>query len=212
MCHLAHDIWRFGPTRLNWCFGYEAKNQPLKRGCKRSNFRNAAKSTCEFWCESSDFHLQLEQAERRPAVIAGAIRQSGPIDAHPDWGKRLAFMAQYASAQVEPLIFSFVTSVSVYGQQMRVCTYAFAQPEGSPSPVFCKVTELVEMQGLLYAWTTAYPASVITYDTMGVLHISAEDLAHPAAEPNILMVVDTSFAPLWHFKQRDNSMTFVSKW
>ena len=67
--HLPLDIWRFGPPRLNWCMAYEAKNQPLKRGCKRSNFKNAPKSTAEFWAESTDFHLQRGQGVQHKDAV-----------------------------------------------------------------------------------------------------------------------------------------------
>ena len=38
--HYAADILRFGPPRRYWCFGYEAKNQEVKRAAASSNFKD----------------------------------------------------------------------------------------------------------------------------------------------------------------------------
>ena len=214
--HLAHDIWRFGPTRHNWCMNYEAKNQPLKRGCKRSNFANPAKATAEFWCESTDFHLQQQKNKRRSPIVAGPSCDSGPMSKYRDnlaLIGQLEFMAQCVAGlqPSEQLIYTFLHSVSVSGRDMHPGTYAFVVEEGQTESSFCKVDQLMEFQGGLWAWVTIYPPSVLTYDPMGVLHITQASLAHNPLQMKLL-VMDTSFAPLWHFLQGDGSVTFLAKW
>ena len=44
LTHSASDILNFGPPRNFWCFGYEAKNQEVKRAAASSNFKNVLKS------------------------------------------------------------------------------------------------------------------------------------------------------------------------
>ena len=38
--HYAPEILKWGPPRHFWCFGYEAKNQEMKRAGAASNFRD----------------------------------------------------------------------------------------------------------------------------------------------------------------------------
>ena len=35
MTHVAQDVWRFGPPRGYWCFGYEGFNKVIKRQVPR---------------------------------------------------------------------------------------------------------------------------------------------------------------------------------
>ena len=44
LTHTALDIINFGPPRSYWCFGYEAKNQQVKRYAAASNFKDVIKS------------------------------------------------------------------------------------------------------------------------------------------------------------------------
>ena len=69
----------------------------------------------------------------------------------------------------------------------------------------------MEFRGGLWAWVVVYPPTVLVYDSMGVLHIAQASLEHNAVETK-LMHMDQSFAPLWHFQQRDGSVTFLAKW
>ena len=48
LSHIALDIWRFGPPRGYWCFGFEGFNKVIKRGTKRANFNNESES-CMKW-------------------------------------------------------------------------------------------------------------------------------------------------------------------
>jgi hypothetical protein len=47
LTHSAIDILNFGPPRQFWCFGYEAKNQAVKRAANASNFRDVVKSAAK---------------------------------------------------------------------------------------------------------------------------------------------------------------------
>ena len=39
LCHLPINVWRHGPMRGYWCYGFEAFNKVLKAGANRSNFK-----------------------------------------------------------------------------------------------------------------------------------------------------------------------------
>ena len=51
--HLAMDVYRFGPPRGYWCFGYEAFNRIIKCGAKRSNWKNVTLSVMQYWSARS---------------------------------------------------------------------------------------------------------------------------------------------------------------
>ena len=212
--HLAHDIWRFGPPRLNWCFGYEAKNQPLKRGAKRSNFKNVAKATAEFWCQSSDHHLQAKRACRRPATEPGEVIKRGTAATFPSMQAQLKYMAS-ALGLADDTSFSFLGSIACHSQHLIPQGYAFIT-DTSKTPAepasLCKVDHIVVANQHIYTWVTVYPASVLTYDAYGVLHIPGASLEAAAGQCMLFSVETHTFAPLWHFAQSDGSFTFVSKW
>ena len=49
LAHVAADIWRFGPPRGVWCFGFESFNKVFKAGAQRSNFKCPEVSIMEYW-------------------------------------------------------------------------------------------------------------------------------------------------------------------
>ena len=208
--HLAQDIWRFGPPRLNWCFGYEAKNQPLKKGTKRSNFKNPPMATANFWCESSDDHLRRKHARRLPTLQPGKVTASGTIAAFPSMRRELSFLAQKACLDEGTTTYSFLGGVTTHNQVIEPLGYADVALEGGQQ--LCQVQSLVMADGQLFAWVTAYPPSVLTYDELGVLHILRGALEASNARSLLLSMATHAFAPLWHFPQSDGSMTFISKW
>ena len=221
--HLAHDIWRFGPPRLNWCFGYEAKNQPLKRGAKTSNFKNPAMSTADFWCQSSDFHLQAERACRLPACQPGEVIKRGTVATFPSMHAQLTYMVE-AFGLGQDTVFSFLGSIACHKQQLLPLGYAFFTDTttiaAGPASL-CRVDDICAVSPAvagrdeyqqIYTWVTVYPASVLTYDAYGVLHIPGASLEAAAGQCMLLSVSTHAFAPLWHFKQSDGSLTFISKW
>jgi hypothetical protein len=48
LSHLAPDIWRFGPPRGYWCYGFEAFNRVMKAGARVANKRSTAMSVLEY--------------------------------------------------------------------------------------------------------------------------------------------------------------------
>ena len=47
LTHTARDIINFGPPRQYWCFGYEAKNQQMKRAAAASNYKDVIKTAAK---------------------------------------------------------------------------------------------------------------------------------------------------------------------
>ena len=59
LSHLASDIWRYGPPRGYWCFGFEAFNRLIKRGAMRSNWKNTTLSIMQYWSARSARFFRL---------------------------------------------------------------------------------------------------------------------------------------------------------
>ena len=53
LSHLALDLWRFGPGRGYWCFGFEAFNRVIKGGANCSNWKNTTVSIMRYWSARS---------------------------------------------------------------------------------------------------------------------------------------------------------------
>ena len=51
--HLADDIYRYGPPRGFWCFGFEGFNRIIKRGARMSNWKNTTVSIMRYWSARS---------------------------------------------------------------------------------------------------------------------------------------------------------------
>jgi len=51
--HLADDIYRYGPPRGFWCFGFEGFNRIIKRGARMSNWKNTTVSIMQYWSARS---------------------------------------------------------------------------------------------------------------------------------------------------------------
>ena len=49
LTHLSQDVWRYGPPREYWCFGFEAFNRVIKEGARRSNWRDTTMSIARYW-------------------------------------------------------------------------------------------------------------------------------------------------------------------
>ena len=49
MAHTPLDLWRYGPPRGYWCFGFEAFNKVIKAGAQLSNWKNSTLSIMEYW-------------------------------------------------------------------------------------------------------------------------------------------------------------------
>ena len=209
--HLPLDIWRFGPPRLNWCMAYEANNLPLKKGCKRSNFKNAPKSAANFWCESSDFHLHRQRGvHQQLAIVPGAVSASGPASAFPQVAQDTAYMASQIPHEGE-LVYSWLEAATYNGQQMS--PGSFCEIEISGAKYLARIESLVAASGQVFLWLLAYPAATTyAYDQNGVLHVSKAALEESNGRRAFVSLATHSLAMYWHFLQSDGSMTFVAKW
>ena len=49
LSHIAQDVWRYGPPRGLWCYGFEGFNRVIKAGAKRSNFKCESVSIMEYY-------------------------------------------------------------------------------------------------------------------------------------------------------------------
>ena len=49
LTHLAGDIWRYGPPRGYWTFGFESFNKVIKSAAQHSNWRNETVSLMQYW-------------------------------------------------------------------------------------------------------------------------------------------------------------------
>jgi len=53
LAHLALDVWRFGPPRGYWCFGFEGFNKVIKRAAQCSNWKSTTVSVMRYWSARS---------------------------------------------------------------------------------------------------------------------------------------------------------------
>lgn len=53
LSHLAIDLWRFGPPRGYWCFGFEGFNRVIKKGAQSSNWKSTTVSVMRYWSARS---------------------------------------------------------------------------------------------------------------------------------------------------------------
>ena len=56
--HLAGDIWRYGPPRGYWCFGFEGFNKVIKGAARNSNCRSESVSIMRYWSMKSARHAE----------------------------------------------------------------------------------------------------------------------------------------------------------
>ena len=82
--HLAHDIYRWGPSRLLTTLLNEMKNAQFKHGAKRSNFANPVKSVAEFWAQQSDYQLQTLTAHPGVTSDHATVLVSAPAQHFAD--------------------------------------------------------------------------------------------------------------------------------
>ena len=53
LAHLALDVWRYGPPRGYWCFGFESFNKVIKAGSARTNWKNESVGIMRYWSMKS---------------------------------------------------------------------------------------------------------------------------------------------------------------
>ena len=49
LSHLSMDIWRFGPMRGYWTYGFEAFNAILKAGANCTNYKSPVVDVMRYW-------------------------------------------------------------------------------------------------------------------------------------------------------------------
>jgi hypothetical protein len=209
--HAAMDILRFGPMRLNWCMMYEAKNQPLKRGCKRSNFHNPCRSTAEFWAESTDHQLR-KKAKRSPVVSAGPVKKEGELHKFPELEDELNFMLQ--NLPLKPNTnFKMLRSASKYNVHFFTDTYAIlATMPNVPKNTICRIQEIIMASDTIYLIVDVFPPRVISYDNMGVMQVRRQVLTKSKTTQMLLNLATDPLTALWHYTQKNGILTFVAKW
>lgn len=57
LTHLAHDVWRYGPPRGYWCFGFEGFNKVIKAGSERTNWKNESVGIMRYWSMRSAWDM-----------------------------------------------------------------------------------------------------------------------------------------------------------
>ena len=57
LAHLALDVYRYGPPRGYWCFGFEAFNKVIKAGSARTNWKNESVGIMRYWSMRSACHI-----------------------------------------------------------------------------------------------------------------------------------------------------------
>ena len=63
--HVPGDVWRYGPPRGYWCFGFESFNKVLKAGAARSNWQRESLTIMRYW---SLYHARQLVVKRRRVV------------------------------------------------------------------------------------------------------------------------------------------------
>lgn len=213
--HAAMDIMRFGPMRLNWCMMYEAKNQPLKRGCKRSNFHNPPMCTARFWAQSTDHEMRKRQ-KRAPSIIPGPIRMRGTStsDNLASLEFELSSLQGCLGLEGEPT-FSILRSATKHSNQVFPLSYAMVDLTAQQLSALCHIQHIIMVNGDIYLFAHVYTNTMISHDESGVMYTLIEDmkhdLEHSSTEYMILALATSEITPLWHFSHRGR-ITYVTKW
>lgn len=119
--HLAHDIFRFGPSRLLTTLLNEMKNAKFKAGAKRSNFHNPPKSVAEFWAGQSDWELQ--NLPHSAACSCAVSLVSGRADVFHD---SVAVALLLSQSRIKPSTHvDFLSSVKLHSVTVQRTDYVF---------------------------------------------------------------------------------------
>lgn len=216
--HVASDILKFGPPRLNWCFMYEAKNQPLKRGCKRGNFRNAPRDTSQFWAQSTDHSLRKSAKEwtgPKALVVPGRVILTGGAIALPEFAAEANFMLSnipHIPISLMGESFKWLASAKKSGVSFFLATYVLISVPKHPVPTLGYINQIVLFDGNIYLWVNIYPPRAAIHDAHGVLTTTPALLAAYPFDLMCISFATNALTALWSFPQPDGSLTFVSKW
>ena len=63
LSHVAQDVWRFGPPRGYWTFGFEGFNKIIKAGANRTNYKHETRSVMRYWIMRSGHNMRKVQPE-----------------------------------------------------------------------------------------------------------------------------------------------------
>jgi hypothetical protein len=208
--HAAMDVLRFGPMRLNWCMMYEAKNQPLKKGCKRGNFHNTGKTTSKFWADSSDHEIR-KRRKRNPVMKPGPVKKKGTSDQFPELTAELSAIQQ--ASQLPPnATFQMLRSANKYNVHFFTATYAIlGEMPGIAKQTIGLIQHMIMSNNNIYVAVDVFPPEVIHYDEMGVMGTTVRELKHSNTTYMLINLEKEPLTALWHFR-RDGQLTFVAKW
>ena len=206
--HTAMDILRFGPVRSNWCFMYEAKNQPMKRGCKRSNFHNPPKATAEFWAESSDYQVR-KRVKRRRIVEPGPVKQQGEHNDLPELSDELEFLQSQAGLG-ESTTYHVLRSAWKNGVYFFPNTFALIHTSNGGTTL-CRIQHLVMAEGHTYVFVDVYPDHVLHYDNNGVMQTMRTELDSQLTRVEMHTLGAVELTAMWHFTNGD-TISFLAKW
>ena len=205
--HAAMDILRFGPTRCNWCFMYEAKNQPLKRGCKLSNFHNPPMSTTLHWVKSTDCQLR-KRKKNKPSVEVGKIGKEGGLADFPELSSELETMAQDAGVPPETALFVELESASKFGMCFYPQSFALLPQAGD---TICRIQSMFLVGSNVYLIVDIFPPDVMHHDENGVLYTELAELNRKPTTYTILPLETSPLTALWSFGD-DGTITYIPKW
>ena len=209
--HAALDILRFGPPRLNWCMMYEAKNQPMKRGCKRSNFHNPPKATSKFWVESTD-HALRKRRKRNPRVEPGPTKAHGDFDALPDYECELTLLQDNLDLGDEPT-FHILRSVARHGVYYFPNTYALLPAQPNSPKQLCMIQQIIMVSGTIYFLVDVLPHTMIHYDQNDEMYTTMTEINQSETETMLFDIDTYSLIGMWHFTRRSNDrVSFITKW
>ena len=63
LTHLSGDVWKYGPPRAFWCFGFEAFNKLIKNTCNLTNYNNEVLAVMQYWSMRSARRLKRARCD-----------------------------------------------------------------------------------------------------------------------------------------------------
>ena len=208
--HAAMDILRFGPTRCNWCFMYEAKNQPLKRGCKRGNFHNPGKCTAKYCVESSD-HQARKRPKRAPVVQAEKVEKKGELATFPEQSAELEAISTHAGITGEDVVYHMLGSATKHNVFYYPQSFALI-PNAEGINTICRIQHIfmVGSNGI-YLIIDAFPSNAMHHDENGVMYADLTELNTMPTTYTILSLESSPVTAMWSFEDGER-ISFIAKW
>ena len=208
--HCAHDIFRWGPPRLLWCMLFEMKNGHLKRGCKRSNLFNPAKSTAEFYVGQSDYELRMREAACDRKIQLMDETASGKLVNFGDVPEAQILAAELQLA--DTALFTFYSQLVYEGVSFRLDEYVLVGP---PSDCFlARLRSMIKVDGEVYLWLRAFPADTVQVNEWGALSASLSANLLDSCEYQLVHLKSAYITALWDTPDYSSPTTrhFIVKW